>query len=208
MTTRERSRGIARQRGGAVGRKGPPPGRRAIAAAGGRKGSGRRSEIDHYSAWDSRKPATPQGQSVAGYRRDRRAVDGWHSFLVTDARATPPVAADYRQAATPCPHHAGSRLSDRGAERHHGKEPWTSARRLHFRVPSVRAGGTAERGPCCVVPEAPATRHLSGIQPIFRPSVPGIDDTGVFVYPPGCSRSEQPGLVPGWSPHPRFQPER
>ncbi len=44
------------------------------------------------------KSATFYGQSVAGYRRDRRASDGWHSYLVTDARVTPPVAANYRPA--------------------------------------------------------------------------------------------------------------
>lgn len=53
------------------------------------------------------KSATPEGQSVGGYRRDRRASDGWHSYLVTNARVTPPVAADYRHPATPCPHHTG-----------------------------------------------------------------------------------------------------
>lgn len=96
-----------RQRRSAVGSRVPPRGRRAI-AVGGERGSeagDQRSTLN--TAWESRKPATLQGQSVAGYRRDRRAVDGWHSFLVTDARGTPPVAADYRQSATPRPHHAG-----------------------------------------------------------------------------------------------------
>lgn len=44
---------------------------------------------------------TLYGQSVGGYRPDRRGVDGWHSDLVTCARATPPVGADYRQSPTP-----------------------------------------------------------------------------------------------------------
>jgi hypothetical protein len=50
---------------------------------------------------------TLYGQSVGGYRPDRRGVDGLHSDLVTCARATPPVGADYRQSPTPRPHHSG-----------------------------------------------------------------------------------------------------
>ena len=63
------------------------------------------------------KPATLQGQSVAGYRRDRRAFDGWHSSP-RDRRTRNPACRgpDYRPTATPRPHHAGSRLIDRGAE--------------------------------------------------------------------------------------------
>ena len=68
----------------------PPNDRRRRRSTGEREAIGDRPSTRLGTAENS---ATLQGQSVAGYRRDRRAVDGWHSFLVTDARATPPVAA-------------------------------------------------------------------------------------------------------------------
>ncbi len=104
---RNRQRSDSRQRS-AVGRKGPPRARRPIAGAGDRKGSGRRSEIDPPHGWGQPKsPPRFRGRASPATAATGGLLTGWHSSLVTGARKTPPVAADYRQPATPCPHHTG-----------------------------------------------------------------------------------------------------
>ena len=94
------------------------------------------------------KPATLHGQSVAGYRRDRRGFQrARHSYLVTSASRNPRLSrlrlsSSPRRSPAPLGPHG---LRDRRAERHHGQKPWTSAVPLSSRVPCVRAGGTRNR---------------------------------------------------------------
>ena len=75
------------------------------------------------------KPATLHGQSVAGYRRDRRGFQrARHSYLVTSASRNPRLSR-LRLSSSPRRSPAPLRpygLRDRGAERHHGYSPWTS----------------------------------------------------------------------------------
>ena len=79
------------------------------------------------------KPATLHGQSVAGYRRDRRGFQrARHSYLVTSASRNPRLSrlrlsSSPRRSPAPLRPHG---LCDRGAERHHGQKPRTSAFRL------------------------------------------------------------------------------
>jgi hypothetical protein len=54
-----------------------------------------------------RKMPRCEGQSVAAAPRQGGCPTRWHSFLMTDAATTRPVAASYRRPATPCPHYAG-----------------------------------------------------------------------------------------------------
>ena len=75
------------------------------------------------------KPATLHGQSVAGYRRDRRGFQrARHSYLVTSASRNPRLSR-LRLSSSPRRSPAPLRpygLRDRGTERHHGEQPWTS----------------------------------------------------------------------------------
>ena len=75
------------------------------------------------------KPATLHGQSVAGYRRDRRGFQrARHSYLVTSASRNPRLSR-LRLSSSPRRSPAPLRpvgLIDRRAERHHGYSPWTS----------------------------------------------------------------------------------
>ena len=75
------------------------------------------------------KPATLHGQSVAGYRRDRRGFQrARHSYLVTSASRNPRLSR-LRLSSSPRRSPALRRpdgLSDRRAERHHRQKRWTS----------------------------------------------------------------------------------
>ena len=97
------------------------------------------------------KPATLHGQSVAGYRRDRRGFQrARHSYLMTSASRNPRLSrlrlsSSPRRSPAPLRPHG---LRDRGAERHHSEQLWTSV--FHSfnsstHVPCVRAGGTSGR---------------------------------------------------------------
>ncbi len=83
------------------------------------------------------KHATLHGQSVAGYRRDRRGFQrARHSYLVTSASRNPRLSrlrlsSSPRRSPAPLRPHG---LRDRGAERHHGYSPWTSI--FHSQLPS------------------------------------------------------------------------
>ena len=104
------------------------------------------------------KPATLHGQSVAGYRRDRRGFQrARHSYLVTSASRNPclsrlRLSLSPRRSPAPLRPHG---LRDRRAERHHGYSPWTSVfqSRLTTHVPCVRAGGTTGCERDCGIPD-------------------------------------------------------
>ena len=127
---RRKRRRIDRSRGEAVVRKGsaarPPTDRRHRRPKGEREAIRDRPSIRLGTA---EKPATLHGQSVAGYRRDRRGFQrARHSYLVTSASCNPRLSrlrlsSSPRRSPAPLRPHG---LRDRRAERHHGEKPWTS----------------------------------------------------------------------------------
>ena len=117
------------------------------------------------------KPATLHGQSVAGYRRDRRGFQrARHSYLVTSASRNPRLSrlrlsSSPRRSPAPLRPHG---LRDRRAERHNGEKPWTSAFPLSTHCAFVPKARRMMDDPCRLRPIPAEAECETGLIASYR----------------------------------------